>query len=103
MAAKVAGCAQIIAVDPNTSRLELARELGATHAIDMNSIMFGRSLRGIIEGDSVSDVFIPRLIELYKQGRFPFDRLVTFYKLEDINTAVEDTEQGKVIKAVLRP
>ena len=65
--------------------------------------MFGRSLRGIIEGDSVPDVFIPRLIELYKQGRFPFDKLVTFYKLEDINKAVEDTEQGKVIKAVLRP
>ncbi len=69
----------------------------------MNSIMFGRSLRGIIEGDSVPDVFIPRLIELYKQGRFPFDKLVTFYKLDDINKAVEDTEQGKVIKAVLRP
>ena len=65
--------------------------------------MFGRSLRGIIEGDSVPDVFIPRLIELYKQGRFPFDKLVTFYKLDEINTAVEDTEQGKVIKAVLRP
>ncbi len=69
----------------------------------MNSIMFGRSLRGIIEGDSVPDVFIPRLVELYKQGRFPFDKLITFYKLEDINKAVEDTEQGKVIKAVLRP
>lgn len=69
----------------------------------MNSIMFGRSPRGIIEGDSVPDVFIPRLVELYKQGRFPFDKLITFYKLEDINKAVEDTEQGKVIKAVLRP
>lgn len=77
--------------------------VGTECSIDMNSIMFGRSLRGIIEGDSVPDVFIPRLIELYKQGRFPFDKLVTFYKLDDINKAVEDTEQGKVIKAVLRP
>jgi len=77
--------------------------VGTECAIDMNSIMFGRSLRGIIEGDSVPDVFIPRLVELYKQGRFPFDKLITFYKLEDINKAVEDTEQGKVIKAVLRP
>ena len=77
--------------------------VGTECAIDMNSIMFGRTLRGIIEGDSVPDVFIPRLIELYKQGRFPFDRLITFYKLDDINKAVEDTEQGKVIKAVLRP
>ncbi len=60
-------------------------------------------MRGIIEGDSVPDVFIPRLIELYKQGRFPFDKLITYYDFEDINQAVDDTEQGKVIKAVLRP
>jgi aryl-alcohol dehydrogenase len=69
----------------------------------MNGILFGRSLRGIIEGDSVPDVFIPRLIDLYKQGRFPFDKLVTYYDFEVINKAVEDTEQGKVIKAVLWP
>ena len=61
------------------------------------------SLRGIIEGDSVPDVFIPRLIDLYKQRRFPFDKLITYYDFEDINKAVDDTEQGKVIKAVLRP
>jgi len=148
LGASVAGCAAIIAVDPNPVRLELARELGATHAIDptqgdpikaiqqirqsgvhyslectltgvcglvgvsavgtecpidMNSILFGRTLRGIIEGDSVPDVFIPRLIDLHKQGRFPFDKLITYYDFEDINKAVDDTEQGKVIKAVLRP
>ena len=37
--------------------------VGTEFAIDMNSIMFGRSLRGIIEGDSAPDVFIPRLVE----------------------------------------
>src|SRR5207248_465058 len=34
MAAKVAGCTTIVAVDLRTSRLELAREVGATHAVD---------------------------------------------------------------------
>src|SRR5712691_4393029 len=34
MAAKVAGCDPIIAVDIHAKRLALARELGATHAID---------------------------------------------------------------------
>ena len=75
---------------------------GTECPIDMNGILFGRSLRGIIEGDSVPDVFIPRLIDLYKQGRFPFDKLITCYEFEDINQAVEDTEEGKAIKAVLR-
>ena len=40
---------------------------------------------------------------IMKQGRFPFDKLVTYYDFEDINKAVDDTEQGRVIKAVLRP
>src|SRR5205823_3862399 len=34
MAAKIAGCGPIIAVDIHPQRLELARELGATHVID---------------------------------------------------------------------
>jgi aryl-alcohol dehydrogenase len=33
MAARIAGCDPIIAVDVHASRLELARELGATHAV----------------------------------------------------------------------
>ncbi len=71
--------------------------------LDMNSIMFGRTVTGIIEGDSVPDIFIPQLIELYRQGRFPFDRLITFYDLADIDRAVQDMEQGKVLKPVVRP
>jgi aryl-alcohol dehydrogenase len=71
--------------------------------LDMNAILFGRSARGIIEGDSIPQLFIPRLIELYKQGRFPFDRLIRFYDLDAINEAVHDTENGKVLKAVVRP
>ena len=51
--------------------------LGTEVSLDMNSILFGRGVRGIIEGDSVPDEFIPRLVDLHAQGRFPFDQLVT--------------------------
>jgi aryl-alcohol dehydrogenase len=61
-----------------------------------------KTLRGIVEGDSVPDVFIPQLIELYRQGRFPFDRLVRFYALEDINQALHDSEQGITVKPIIR-
>ncbi len=77
--------------------------LGTEAALDMNAILFGRGVRGIIEGDSVPRIFIPRLIALYKAGRFPFDKLIRFYPLEAINDAVRDTESGKVLKAVVRP
>jgi aryl-alcohol dehydrogenase len=162
MAAAIAGCTTIIGIDVKPSRLELARELGATHTIngaetdaveeiggitggganyslettavpavfrqavdclapigvcglvgaaplgteanlDMNNILIpGRTVRGIVEGDSVPDVFIPRLIELYDKGRFPFDRLVEFYDLQEINQAARDAEEGTAIKPVIR-
>jgi aryl-alcohol dehydrogenase len=56
-----------------------------------------------VAGDSVADVFIPTLIELYRQGQFPFDRMITFYPFDEISKAVEDMEKGKVIKPVLCP
>lgn len=62
----------------------------------------GRSIRGIIEGDSVPENFIPTLIDLYKQGHFPFDRLIRFYPFEALNEAIRDSEAGRAIKAVVR-
>jgi aryl-alcohol dehydrogenase len=67
----------------------------------MTSILMGRTIRGILEGDSVPDLFIPRLIDLHMQGRFPFDRLISDYELAQINEAAADAEQGRVIKPVL--
>jgi aryl-alcohol dehydrogenase len=162
MAAKLVGAGKIIAVDRVDSRLALARELGATHTInvdrevapaaimaitgvgvdytfettanmvvlkqamdvlaprgicgfvggapkgaavtiDVEHIMTGgRTIRGIIEGDTNADVFLPKLIELHRLGRFPIDRLVTFYPFAEINKAIEDALSGKVVKPVLR-
>lgn len=162
MAARIAGAAIIIAVDVVPSRLELAKELGATHTVnsretdpveavgeitgggadytlessgrpevlrqaidalancgtcgivgapalgteasfDVNGVMTtGKRIIGVIEGDSTPDIFIPALVELYAQGRFPFDRLVKFYSLDQINQAAEDSEKGVTIKPIVR-
>jgi len=75
---------------------------GTEVGLDMDLIMNGRAVRGVLAGDSVSDLFIPRLLDLYSQGRFPFDKLITFYPFDDINKAVEDMVHGRVIKPVLR-
>ncbi|MFC1532404.1 NAD(P)-dependent alcohol dehydrogenase [Thermodesulfobacteriota bacterium] len=161
LASVVCGCTTIIAVDLHSNRLDIAKEVGATHTInasdtdpveaimditgggaeytlecvgnpkvlrqavdslalrgicgllgvvppgtevslDMDRIMNGRTVKGIIEGDSIPDLFIPKLIELYSQGRFPFDRLITFYPFDEIKKAVADMEAGLVIKPILR-
>ncbi|MGA3127803.1 MAG: NAD(P)-dependent alcohol dehydrogenase [Candidatus Korobacteraceae bacterium] len=61
----------------------------------------GLIVRGFIEGHCIPDVFIPQLVELYMQGRFPFDKMITFYPFERINDAVADQLAGKIIKPVL--
>ncbi len=162
MAARIVGATTIIAVDINDSRLELAKELGATHVIngknkdavkevqaitnggadftleatglpallrqaidaagiqgtcgivgaaplgeeakfDINNVMVpGKKIQGIIEGDSVPDIFIPSLIEHFMQGQFPFDRLTKFYSLDQINQAAEDSKSGVTVKPIIR-
>jgi aryl-alcohol dehydrogenase len=75
---------------------------GTEVSLNMDLIMNGRMVRGIIEGDAIPDLFIPQLIELYKAGRFPYDKIIKTYPFEEINTAVEDMEKGTVIKPVLK-
>ncbi len=62
----------------------------------------GKRLIGVIEGDSIPKDFIPKLIDYHQRGLFPFDKLIKFYNFEDINKAVEESHNGKCIKAVLR-
>ena len=61
----------------------------------------GKKLIGILEGSSVPDIFIPKLVKLFLEGRFPIDSLISFYNFSDINKAIEDSKKGKVIKPVL--
>jgi aryl-alcohol dehydrogenase len=72
-------------------------------SLDPWTILLGRTLRGIIQGDAIPQILIPQIVDLYLQGRFPIDRLIQYYPLEEINKAAAESEQGAVIKAVLRP
>jgi aryl-alcohol dehydrogenase len=64
-------------------------------------LLQGQTVRGFMEGNSIPDIFIPQLIELYAQGRFPFDKFVRFYPFAEINRAVEDQRNGIAIKPIL--
>ncbi len=60
-----------------------------------------RQVLSVIQGDAVPQKFIPKLIKLYQDGRFPFDRLVKFYDFTKINRAIADSKRGTTIKPVL--
>ena len=166
MAAKVAGAKDIVAVDINPSRLQMAMELGASHSIapddfadaaavveyirsitqsggcqysidttgipgvlrqafdccgplgvtamiapglpgtevciEMLGLLPGKSLRGVVQGDSESKIFIPKLIDLWQQGVFPFDKLITKYNsIDSLEAAASAMSSGEVIKPVV--
>lgn len=163
MAAKISGCDPIIAVDIVPSRLQLAKELGATHVInsresksvpeDIRKLTVGEgvkyavesagppmlidimldsmqtrgtavvasmhgdaeipikinirlttpcvTLAGLLEGGSNPPEFIPQLIEYYKQGRFPVEKLCSYYSFDRLGEAIEDARSGKAIKPVI--
>lgn len=162
MAANALGVSPLMVVEPNESRRELAKDLGATHVFDpfntadlvasirailpgganhaldttglpkvianaIDCIMSGGklgllgianpeaaipatlldllikniSLKPIAEGDANPQEFIPQMLALYREGKFPFEKLISTFPFESINEAMEAAETGKAIKPVL--
>jgi len=156
MAAKVMGWPEIIALDRQAQRLELALELGATQALlvegrdlseqlqtrvdlivectgvmalveqaiesigplgvclllggglagerfsaEQRSVLWGKRIEGVLGGGGTSEALLCRLMGLHLEGQFPFERLLKFYPLADINQALADVHAGAVIKPVI--
>lgn len=72
MAAKIRGCRMIIGIDRVSQRLELAKELGATHVVDSSKLPEGKTLvdvvREIADGVgptvTVDTTGVPALIQM---------------------------------------
>lgn len=73
-----------------------------TGASGPDSLPEGRKARSIIQGDAVPQRFIPKLISLYRAGRFPLNRLIKYYNFSEINQAIADAKLGDTVKPVLR-
>jgi len=70
--------------------------------LQMPVMQNGRTVRGVIQGDSQPDEFIPKLVDLMMEGKLPAERMMTFYELADINRAAKDSSEGRTIKPVLQ-
>jgi Zn-dependent alcohol dehydrogenase len=75
---------------------------GAEFSVDHISTLWGKRIIGILGGGGRSRPLITSLMQLYAQGRFPFDRLVEYFELADIETALDLAYAGEVIKPILR-
>lgn len=79
-------------------------KMDATISVNIGALMTpGHRIIGIIEGDSDPKSFIPELIAHHVAGRFPFDRLIKTFPLDQINEAIAAQARGECIKVVLIP
>lgn len=77
--------------------------VGNKFTFDPMSLIIGsKTIMGSNEGNISYHTFIPQMIEYYKQGKFPFDKLITFYDFKDIEKAFQDSQKGLVVKPILR-
>ncbi|KAK6428084.1 hypothetical protein LTR95_015778 [Oleoguttula sp. CCFEE 5521] len=162
MAAKIQGSRIIIGVDRVQSRLELAKELGATHVVDGSALKEGQSLTdaikalsedlgptvvidttgappliqagfdsarnkgrviqvgsspfdfnmsinmfafmmrgvtfsGAIEGQAYPPEFVPKMVQWYRDGKFPVDKLVKFMAVDKFEQALEEMHNSSMI------
>jgi aryl-alcohol dehydrogenase len=65
--------------------------------------IIGKTVSGILVGGADPHVVIPELIGLWRQGRFPFERLIKTFPLGAIDAAEEASRSGQVVKPVLIP
>lgn len=84
------GTAGVIGIGPSESM-----------SFEWRSVLNGRTVTGIIGGASLPQLFIPRLLDLHAAGRFPVDRMMSYFPFEQINEAVAAVRSGTVAKAVL--
>ncbi len=41
------------------------------------------------------------MVDLYRSGKFPIDKIVKFYQSEEINEAIKDSVNGSMIKSII--
>lgn len=165
MGANIIGCSKIIGVDRVASRLELARELGATDVIDTSKLgdksladalrsatggygptitiettgvpalveaaieaaanmgkvvqvgstppdfnlsinVFPFMLRGVqyigaIEGQVFPPDFVPKMVQWYREGKLPIDKMSKTMAAKDFGKALHEMHDGSTIKPIL--
>ena len=75
---------------------------GASFSLDHMSTLWGKKVIGTLGGEGRSVSLIGALIALNRQGRFPYDKLIQSFPLDQVNDAFEASHSGDVIKPVLQ-
>jgi S-(hydroxymethyl)glutathione dehydrogenase / alcohol dehydrogenase len=76
--------------------------LGQKVEVDGFSLLFEKRIQGCFMGSNRFRIDMPRIIDLYRQGRIDLENMITRHgKLEDVNEAFRAMKAGEVARTVL--
>lgn len=61
----------------------------------------GKQILGCVQGDVTPQSYALEMIRWYREGEFPFDKIITFYEAKDFKQALHDMKTGIVVKPVI--
>lgn len=61
-----------------------------------DSICLTKTYHGVSEGDSNPPEYIPRLVQMYKDGQFPLDKISKVYSYKQLDEAIHAMHDGTV-------
>jgi len=77
--------------------------MGSVVSIQSYEFLLGKTITGTVQGDIRAQVDIPRYIDMFMDGKLPFDKLISkTYTLKEVNEAFEALEKGEIIRSVIK-
>jgi NDMA-dependent alcohol dehydrogenase len=115
MADRVIVCPGVLHADLIGAALSLTRKGGVCVCVGITPrretqipinmielVTFSKELRGALYGCMNPRTAIPRLLGMYRSGDLKLDELITReYRLEDINTAIDDMRAGRNVRGMI--
>ena len=68
----------------------------------LQHLLRGQEYVGCAGGDALPSALLPWIMEQQQRGRFPLEKLISYYDVQDFARAFEDAKSGSAIKPVLR-
>ena len=70
---------------------------GPTNNIPIHeAVCFTKTYYGVSEGDSNPPEYIPKLVQMYKEGKFPVDKISKVYSYKQMDEAIHAMHDGTV-------
>ena len=60
-----------------------------------------KTYMGAIEGGSVPSEYVPKMVKWYREGKFPFDKLIKLMPAEEFENGLHEMHTGVTVKPVL--